>query len=185
MTCRLRRQPAGLMPGCEPHGLGLNGRSLYFCAQLHDHLVLCTATGGSHGICSAPRRCCHPIRPADCHHRRSVCGQRPPRSRRTARQCGQPSSNAGETTATFSRRAQELSARQTQEVRQAQDTQDQDRMTARQTSDAMQARQVVETDAAAEANRRATAQSTATEVGVLGVRRPAGPTRVDSMSAAG
>ncbi len=53
-----------------------------------------------------------------------------------------PSSDAGETTATFSRRAQELSARQTQEVRQAQDTQDQDRMTARQTSDAMQARQV-------------------------------------------
>ena len=43
-----------------------------------------------------------------------------------------PSSDAGETTATFSRRAQE--------VRQAQDTQDQDRMTARQTSDAMQAR---------------------------------------------
>ena len=97
-----------------------------------------------------------------------------------------PSSNAGETTATFSRRAQELSAQQTQEVRQAQDTQDQDRMTARQTSDAMQARQAAETDAAAEANRRATAQSTATEVaGALGAQARRAYQGVDSMSAAG
>ena len=77
-----------------------------------------------------------------------------------------PSSNAGETTATFSRRAQELSARQT--------------------SDAMQARQAAETDAAAEANRRATAQSTATEVaGALGAQARRAYQGVDSMSAAG
>ena len=97
-----------------------------------------------------------------------------------------PSSDAGETTATFSRRAQELSARQTQEVRQAQDTQDQDRMTARQASDAVQTRQVAETDAAAEANRRATAQSTAPEVaGALGAQARRAYQGVDSMSAAG
>jgi len=40
MTCRLRRRPAGADARVvNPHGLGLNGRSLYFCAQLHDHLV--------------------------------------------------------------------------------------------------------------------------------------------------
>lgn len=59
-------------------------------------------------------------------------------------------------------------------------------MTARQTNDAMQARQVAETDAAAEANRRATAQSTSTEVaGALGAQARRAYQGVDSMSAAG